>query len=114
MILVNSYLKLIKYMFKVPSFSAAKNNEELLDHILSLGAHPDVVDFKGRAAIMKAAELGNVECFEKLAHAQANMKLKDTEGKGQHQQFYINIRLITILHSSALRKYICNTIFIQL
>ena len=42
-----------------------------------------MVDFKGRAAIMRAAELGNVECFEKLAHAKANMKLRDVEGKGR-------------------------------
>ncbi|KAF6028163.1 ANKEF1 [Bugula neritina] len=62
--------------------AASKNNEDLLDHILSLGAHPDVVDFKGRAAIMRAAELGNVECFERLAIAGANMKLKDVKGKG--------------------------------
>lgn len=62
--------------------SAAKNNEDLLDHILSLGAHPDVVDFKGRAAIMRAAELGNVECFERLAVAGANMKIRDVKGKG--------------------------------
>lgn len=55
-----------------------------MDHILSLGAHPDVVDFKGRAAIMKAAELGNVECFERLAMNGANMKVRDVEGKGKH------------------------------
>lgn len=53
-----------------------------MDHILSLGAHPDVVDFKGRAAIMRAAELGNVECFERLALAGANMKIRDIQGKG--------------------------------
>ena len=71
--------------------SAHKNNEELLDHILSLGAHPDVVDFKGRAAIMRAAELGNVECFERLALAGANMKIRDIQGKGQ--------QLISIKHA---------------
>ena len=62
--------------------TATRNNEDLLDHILSLGAHPDVVDFKGRAAIMRAAELGNVECFERLAVAGANMKIRDVKGKG--------------------------------
>ena len=64
-----------------------------MEHILSLGAHPDVVDLKGRAAIMKAAELGNVECFEKLAHAKANMKSKDREGKGS-----INCSLYSEVH----------------
>lgn len=74
--------------------SAHKNNEELLDHILSLGAHPDVVDFKGRAAIMRAAELGNVECFERLALAGANMKIRDIQGKGEFRICIMNVSRI--------------------
>lgn len=76
------------------SFIAAKNNEDLLEHLLSLGAHTDIVDFKGRAAIMRAAELGNVECFEKLAHHRANMKVRDVEGKGESNSipsFFIKV-----------------------
>lgn len=75
-----------------------------MDHILSLGAHPDVVDFKGRAAIMRAAELGNVECFERLALAGANMKIRDIQGKGSFVT-YLSI-LIGIKSSMSLKIHL--------
>lgn len=62
--------------------AASRNDVEMVEFLLSLGAHPDVVDFKGRSTLMIAAEHGNAECFEVLAKAGANMHLNDAEGKG--------------------------------
>ncbi|XP_052770216.1 ankyrin repeat and EF-hand domain-containing protein 1-like isoform X2 [Mya arenaria] len=64
------------------SVAATANDEDMIDFLLSLGAHPDVVDFKGRSAAMRAAEYGHVDCLAKLAEKGANMKLTDREGKG--------------------------------
>ncbi|KAK3583308.1 hypothetical protein CHS0354_038919 [Potamilus streckersoni] len=64
------------------SVAACANDDEMIEFLLGLGAHPDVVDFKGRSAAMRAAEYGHVHCLEKLAKAGANMKLTDLEGKG--------------------------------
>ena len=62
---------------------AAKTNDDgMTDFLLGLGAHPDVMDLKGRTAAMWAVEYGNVECLEKLIGAGANMLLNDLEGKG--------------------------------
>lgn len=68
------------------NIAAVSNNEEIIEFLLELGAHPDVVDFKGRSAVMRAAEYGHVQVMEKLARAQADMKLKDLEGKGKLSQ----------------------------
>jgi len=64
------------------SVAATSNDDDMIDFLLSLGAHPDVVDFKGRSAAMRAAEYGHVDCLGKLAEKGANMKLADREGKG--------------------------------
>lgn len=64
------------------NIAATRNDEAMLEFLLSLGAHPDVVDFRGRSAVMRAAEYGHTEAFDVLAKAGANMKLKDVEGKG--------------------------------
>ena len=64
------------------NIAAVANNEEIIEFLLELGAHPDVMDFKGRSAVMRAAEFGHIQCMEKLAKAGADMKLKDMEGKG--------------------------------
>ena len=63
--------------------AAANNDDEMIEFLLELGAHPDVVDFKGRSAMMRAAEFGHVECMEKLANRGADMKMRDLEGKGK-------------------------------
>ena len=63
--------------------AAANNNEVMIEFLLELGAHPDVVDFQGRSAVMRAAEYGHIQCMEKLAKAGADMKLADTKGKGK-------------------------------
>ena len=64
------------------NIAAVANNDTMIEFLLELGAHPDVVDFKGRSAVMRAAEHGHVQCLEKLAKKGADMKLKDLEGKG--------------------------------
>ena len=58
------------------------NDDEMVEFLLGIGAHPDVMDLKGKTAAMWAAEFGNVECLEKLLGAGANMTLADLEGKG--------------------------------
>ncbi|KAK3748047.1 hypothetical protein RRG08_029899 [Elysia crispata] len=58
------------------------NDDEMVEFLLGIGAHPDVMDLKGKTAAMWAAEFGNVECLEKLLAAGANMTLTDLEGKG--------------------------------
>lgn len=64
------------------SVAAASNDEDMIEFLLELGAHPDVMDLKGRTAAMRAAEFGHVNCMEKLLAAGANMTLVDLEGKG--------------------------------
>ncbi|XP_052275632.1 ankyrin repeat and EF-hand domain-containing protein 1-like isoform X2 [Dreissena polymorpha] len=64
------------------SVAAKANDDDMIEFLLGLGAHPDVVDFKGRSAAMRAAEYGHVDCLAKLAEKGANMKLADREGKG--------------------------------
>ena len=44
-----------------------------------------MADFKGRTAVMRAAEYGHVQCMEELALNKADMKLRDLEGKGHYQ-----------------------------
>ncbi|XP_074648459.1 ankyrin repeat and EF-hand domain-containing protein 1-like isoform X2 [Tubulanus polymorphus] len=62
--------------------AAVSNNESMIEFLVELGAHPDVVDFKGRSACMHAAEYGHVQCLEQLAKANADMTIEDLEGKG--------------------------------
>ena len=64
------------------NIASVANNDSMVEFLLELGAHPDVVDFQGRAPIMRAAEYGHVQCMEKLAKAGANMKIRDLEGRG--------------------------------
>ncbi|KAK7490166.1 hypothetical protein BaRGS_00018511 [Batillaria attramentaria] len=64
------------------SIAAASNDEEMMEFLLEIGAHPDVMDLKGRTAAMRAAEFGNIGCLEKLLEAGANMTVVDLEGKG--------------------------------
>lgn len=62
--------------------AAIANDDDMIEFLLELGAHPDVMDLKGRTAAMRAAEFGHVNCLEKLLAAGANMTLNDLEGKG--------------------------------
>ena len=65
------------------NIAAIANDDSMISTLLKLGAHPDVVDFKGRSAVMRAAEYGHVQCLEKLVKWGADMKLTDVEGKGR-------------------------------
>ena len=62
--------------------AAVANDHDMIEYLLEMGAHPDVMDLKGRTAAMCATEYGNVKCLEKLLEAGANMDLVDLEGKG--------------------------------
>ena len=68
--------------------AACANNDKMLEYLLYLGAHPDVMDFKGRSAVMRAAEYGHVQCMDLLAAAGADMRQTDLEGKSKicHEQ----------------------------
>ena len=65
------------------------NDDEMTEFLLELGAHPDVMDLKGRTAAMWAVEFGNVECLEKLLKAGADMKLTDLEGQGNRSCVFL-------------------------
>ncbi|XP_038164466.1 LOW QUALITY PROTEIN: ankyrin repeat and EF-hand domain-containing protein 1a [Cyprinodon tularosa] len=65
-----------------------KKNDDLVDYLLSFGAHPDVQDMWGHTPIMLAAELGEDEILSLLLQSQPDMKLVDKEGKGV--LFYCN------------------------
>ena len=67
------------------STAAAANNDSMIEYLIELGAYPDVKDFEGRTAVMRAAELGNIQCVEVLAKAECNMELTDNHGKGLYQ-----------------------------
>lgn len=62
--------------------AARVNDEEMVTFLLELGAHPNVVDLKGRTAAMRAAEFGHVQTLEILASSGSDMKIKDVDGKG--------------------------------
>ncbi|CAG5126592.1 unnamed protein product, partial [Candidula unifasciata] len=62
--------------------AAKANDDDMMEFLLGLGAHPDVMDLKGKTAAIWAAEFGNVECLKKLLSAGADMTLTDLEGKG--------------------------------
>ncbi|XP_064621436.1 ankyrin repeat and EF-hand domain-containing protein 1-like isoform X2 [Lineus longissimus] len=64
------------------NIAACANNDSMIQFLLDLGAHPDVMDFKGRSSVMRAAEYGHIQCLEVLAKSGADMKLSDLEGKG--------------------------------
>ncbi|XP_075056836.1 ankyrin repeat and EF-hand domain-containing protein 1-like [Mixophyes fleayi] len=62
--------------------AAEVNNVDMCKFLLSLGAQPDVQDFKGCTPAMKAAELGHDLVLEVLAKAHASMTIVNKEGKG--------------------------------
>lgn len=54
----------------------------MINYLLQLGAHPDVIDFSGRTAVMYAAEFGHIDALQLLKDARANAKIQDLEGRG--------------------------------
>lgn len=73
--IVSKWLKLTVY-FHCPL-------TDLVSFLLSQGAHPDIQDKKGCTAAMLAAQLGNYAIVARLSQSHANLKLQDTEGKGE-------------------------------
>ena len=55
----------------------------MIQLLLHLGAHPDVIDFAGRTALMHAAEYGHVNALQLLRDARADAKIQDLEGRGE-------------------------------
>ncbi|XP_043962702.1 ankyrin repeat and EF-hand domain-containing protein 1a isoform X1 [Gambusia affinis] len=62
--------------------AVSANNNDLVEFLLSLGAHPDVQDKMGRTPAMLAAELGNQEILSLLFQKQPDMTVVDMQGKG--------------------------------
>lgn len=55
----------------------------MVSFLLSLGAHPNTQDKKGHTPAMLAAELGNYIILSLLVESHADLRLQDTEGKGE-------------------------------
>ncbi|XP_062857313.1 ankyrin repeat and EF-hand domain-containing protein 1a [Trichomycterus rosablanca] len=62
--------------------AAVANDKDMVECLISLGAHPDVQDKQGRTSVMLAAELGHDGVVTLLAEKKADMNLTDIEGKG--------------------------------
>lgn len=82
------YPQLINFTDPINGHSAlylasVSNDTDMVNFLLSLGAHPDVQDGKGCTPAMRAAELGHELSLEILAKAKADMKIVDHEGKGK-------------------------------
>lgn len=62
--------------------TSVSNDLVMAEFLLSLGAHPDVQDKRGRTPAILAAQLGHDAMLALLARNRADMSLVDTEGKG--------------------------------
>ncbi|XP_017331642.1 ankyrin repeat and EF-hand domain-containing protein 1 isoform X2 [Ictalurus punctatus] len=62
--------------------TSISNDLDMAEFLLSLGAHPDVQDKRGRTPVILAAELGHDTMLALLAKNHADMNLVDNEGKG--------------------------------
>ncbi|KAI5610894.1 ankyrin repeat and EF-hand domain-containing protein 1 [Silurus asotus] len=62
--------------------TSISNDLDTAEFLLSLGAHPDVQDKRGRTPVLLAAELGYDAMLDLLAKNHADMRLVDNEGKG--------------------------------
>ena len=79
--------------------AAAENRDDLVELLLDLGAHPDVVDGRRRTPLMRAAEFGHVESVRKLIrnNPTPNLNLTDNEEKGVCRgHAVINLSLIVL------------------
>jgi ankyrin repeat protein len=65
--------------------AASVNDNEMLEHLVSLGADPNVYDLRGRSAAMRAADLGHVQSMNALAKAGIDMTIVDETGQGKNQ-----------------------------
>lgn len=66
--------------------AAAANDTGMIEFLTLHGACPDVQDKRGRTPVMLAAELGHDSVVALLAEKHADMKLTDTEGKGEKKK----------------------------
>jgi ankyrin repeat protein len=78
------------YLLFISRAAVIQNNETMIQVLLRLGAHPDVIDFAGRTALMYAVEYGHIAALDLLRDAKANPIIQDLEGKGNNQNFQIN------------------------
>jgi ankyrin repeat protein len=78
------------YLLFISRAAVIQNNETMIQVLLQLGAHPDVIDFAGRTALMYAVEYGHIAALDLLRDAKANPIIQDLEGKGNNQNFQIN------------------------
>lgn len=62
--------------------TSISNDLDMAEFLLSLGAHPDVQDKRGRTPVILAAQLGHDTMLALLARNRADMTLVDSEGKG--------------------------------
>lgn len=68
--------------------AVTQNNERMIQFLLQLGAHPDVIDFAGRTALMHAAEFGHINALQLLRDAKANPRIQDLQGRGRTMVFH--------------------------
>ncbi len=61
--------------------AALANDEAMVRFLLASGAHPNLVDLRGRSALMRAAELGHVQAMAVLREAGADAGVRDAEGR---------------------------------
>jgi len=94
--------------------AAAENRDDLVQLLLDLGAHPDVVDGGRRTPLMRAAEFGHVQSLEKLIRNNPvpNLNLTDNEGKGVQHAAKSSTLLSTTMHCD--KKLIDNSYAIRL
>ncbi|XP_052009395.1 ankyrin repeat and EF-hand domain-containing protein 1 [Xyrauchen texanus] len=62
--------------------ASVDNDEDMVQFLLALGAHPDIQDKKGCTPVMLAAQLGYYNIVALLAKNHADMNLTDEEGQG--------------------------------
>ena len=91
------------------NMAAMANNDTMIQFLLDLGAHPDVVDFKGRSAVMRAVQYGHVQCLEKLAKKGADMKLCDLQGNGECDTENVGVVMMPTLWSLVAQQVVVMT-----
>lgn len=67
--------------------ASVDQDEDLIQFLLSLKAHPDIQDKKGCTPMMLAAQLGYYKIVYLLIKHSANVTLTDEEGKGKEHLF---------------------------
>ena len=79
--------KLASFIYFVSRAAVTEDNKIMIKCLLELNAHPNVIDFSGRTALMHVAEHGNVGALQLLREEEANPTIRDFEGKGKKRLF---------------------------